>query len=70
MEKFFKSYSAHKIQLFPISIDFILIKEVDTTNGVLYLEGNNVIHDILGKGDDGDKISKCYTLTNLRSLSI
>ena len=34
--------------------------------------GNNVIHDFwyLGKGDEGDKISECYTLTYLRSVLI
>ena len=57
--------------------DFIFIKEVDTTNGDLYLggggEGNNVIHDFLylGKGGrvESDKILKCYTF-DLFTLSI
>ena len=36
----------------PDKHDFIFIKEVDTTNDVLYLRGNNIIHDFryLGKG--------------------
>ena len=71
MEKFLKS-------LFPLDTgisdqhDFIFIKEVDKTNGDLYLEGgSNVIHDFwyLGKGDEGDKILKCYTF-DLFTLSI
>ena len=51
----------------PDQNDFICIKEVDTTNGpvVMYLGGGggNVIHEFwyLGKGDEGDKILKCYT---------
>ena len=57
-------------------LDFIFIKEVDTTNGVLYLGGGgggigDVIHDFcyLGKGDEGDKILKYYTF-ELFALSI
>ena len=38
--------------------DFIFIKEVDTTNGDLYLGEGGVIHDFwyLGKGNQDDKI--------------
>ena len=40
------------------------IKEVDTTNGVLYLRGNNVIHDFWyfrKGGDKGETILKSFT---------
>ena len=49
MEKFFKSMSAPLDTGIPDYHDFIFMKEVDTTNGVLYLEGGggNVIHDFL-----------------------
>ena len=63
MEKFLNHCSPLDTGI-PDKHDFIFIKEVDTTNGILYLGANNVIHDFwyLGKGGgEGDKILKCYT---------
>ena len=55
----------------PDKHDFIFIKEVETTHGVLYLGGNNIIHDFwyLGKGDEGDTKLKCFTF-DLFTLSV
>ena len=51
---------------------YIFKAEVDTPNGISYHgAGDDVIHDFwyLGKGDEGDKILKCYTF-DLFTLSI
>ena len=59
----------------PLKYDYIFIKEVDTSNGISYHGGNDVIHDFwyLGKGgDEGDKIFKkdVILLTYLPSVLI
>ena len=76
MEKFFKSLSPplDSCTGIPDKHDFIFIKEVDTTNGDLYLRGGGQCHTGLlvlgeGGGDEGDKILKCYTF-DLFTLSI
>ena len=75
MEKFLKSLSLPLDTGIPGKHDFIFIKKVDATNGVLYLKGGggggNGLHDFwyLGKGDEGNKILKCYTF-DLFTLSI
>ena len=47
------------------------LKENDKQNGICYHGGNDIIQDFsyLGKGDEGDKILKCYTF-DLFTLSI
>ena len=51
----------------PLKHDYIFINERDLVSR----GGNDVIHDFwyLGKGDEGDKILKCYTF-DLFTLSI
>ena len=58
MEKFYLIIPPPLDTAFPDKHDFIFIKEVDTTNGVLYL-GGDVIHDFwyLGKGN-GVKVTR------------
>ena len=54
------------------SHDFIFIKEIDTTNGVLYLGGGAMSYTtfgILGKGGEGYTELKCFTF-DLFMLSI
>ena len=71
MEKFLKSQPLDTA--IPHSHVFIFIKEVDTTNWVLYLGGGggNVIHELwyLGKGGGSDTQSKCFTF-ELFTLSV
>ena len=74
MEKFFKSSPSPPLDTgIPDKNDFIFIKEIDTTNGVLFLgEGGAMSYTTFvnwGKGNEGDKILKCYTF-DLFTLSI
>ena len=48
----------------PLEHDYIFIKEVDTPNGISYHGGGEMSYTtfgIWGRGDEGDKILKCYT---------
>ena len=76
MVKFFYHYPPPPLNTaIPDKHDFIFIKEVDTTNGVLYLGGGGDLwfYDLwyLGKGE-GVKVTKYLflTLTYLRSVLI
>ena len=55
IEKFFKSLRPSPRYRYSRLDDFIFIKEVDTTNGDLFLRGggDNVIHDFLYLGKGG-----------------
>ena len=57
----------------PLKNDYIFIKEVDTANGISYHRGGGAMSyatfGIWGRGDEGDKILKCYTF-DLFTLSI
>ena len=52
--------------------DYIVIKEVDTPNGISYHRWGTMSYTTFGtwgRGDEGDKILKCYTF-DLFTLSI
>ena len=55
----------------PFKHDYIFIKEVDKPNGIWYHGGKMpyTTFRTLGRGDEGDKILKCYTF-DLFTLSI
>ena len=57
----------------PVKHDYIFIKEVDTPNRISYHGGGGTMYyttfRIWGRGDEGDKILKCYTF-DLFPLSI
>ena len=42
----------------PLKHDYILIKEVDTPNGISYHGGNDVIHDFWYLGKGGMKVTR------------
>ena len=56
----------------PLKHDYKFIKEVDTPNGISYHGGGAMSYTTFGtwgRGDEGDKILKCYTF-DLFTLSI
>ena len=75
IEKFFKSLRPSPRYRYSRLDDFIFIKEVDTTNGDLFLRGGGGTMSYTtfctwGKGGgESDKILKCYTF-DLFTLSI
>ena len=68
---FFLKQCSPRDTAIPLEHDYVFIKEVDTQNRISYHGGtmSYTTFGIWGRGDEGDRILKCYSF-DLFTLSI